>query len=472
MNLSFPRTRVLLPAVALLCSAAAAEAQSLRMPSTARYGSGYVDVPSASVLPHLAITGTYGGYFLDIDNPPTVGPNGAITGTGSAFDRAFRGDASFALGLFDRAEIGTSLQQFGDAGDVYGFFGRLALFRPEDQGVGVAVGARYLTTSEDGVEPGRIGLFDADLRDAYAQPGAEGVDTRFSPYVVATGMFRGPEAPFLPKQDWSFSAGWGDGAFREGDQLEWYADSYSNGWFVGVGTHIEAGEAGRVLHLTGDYNGFDINVGAQLDWGGVRVGAYVLGVNYGEQISEYRSQKFGILGSLALCPTRGRLLCLPGLMDRPEPEVREVRVVTPPDTVIIEREVTPPLPTGTAATLCLATGEDVQVLVTAAGDTLVGPRRVPVRELQPGVDFAGSYAEGRDWYVGDQAIAFERGSFSRSGGEIRLDCGSIVRVGEFNGVSLFADRSAERPLSKLYVPVRPGVWQAYESGLRRTRGEE
>ena len=41
---------------------------------------------------------------------------------------------------------------------------------------------------------------------------------------------------------------------------------------------------------------------------------------------------------------------------------------------------------------------------------------------------------------------------------------------EFNGVPLFADRGGSTPYQTLYVPVRPGVWQAYQSGLQRTRG--
>jgi hypothetical protein len=43
-------------------------------------------------------------------------------------------------------------------------------------------------------------------------------------------------------------------------------------------------------------------------------------------------------------------------------------------------------------------------------------------------------------------------------------------VGVFWGVPLFATRGANRPLQQLYVPVRPGVWQAYQTGLPATRG--
>ena len=43
-------TSGLLAAVVLAASAQVASAQSTKMPSTLRYGSGYLDVPSASVI--------------------------------------------------------------------------------------------------------------------------------------------------------------------------------------------------------------------------------------------------------------------------------------------------------------------------------------------------------------------------------------------------------------------------------------
>src|SRR5690606_2264136 len=128
------------------------------------------------------------------------------------------------------------------------------------------------------------------------------------------------------------------------------------------------------------------------------------------------------------------------------------------------------LPTGTPTEICLATGEAVTVQVTAQGDTLVGPQRASIRTLrQGGVVFAGDYAQGRTWFEQDQALTFEQASYQKSGGEIRLNCPDIMRVGEFQGVPLFARRDATRPYQQLYVPVRPGVWQMYEN-LRGTRG--
>jgi len=141
-----------------------------------------------------------------------------------------------------------------------------------------------------------------------------------------------------------------------------------------------------------------------------------------------------------------------------------------PDTIVI-REAVEALPEGTAQTICLATGENVTIYLTAQGDTLVGPRRVSVRELGPGVAFAGDYAQGLDWFVNDEPVSFEERQYRKAGGELGLDCANIRQVGTFGGVPLFADANAQSPFNRLYVPVRPGVWQAYETDLARVRGD-
>lgn len=141
----------------------------------------------------------------------------------------------------------------------------------------------------------------------------------------------------------------------------------------------------------------------------------------------------------------------------------------PPDTVIVTREVAPPMPQGTPTQICIATGENVTVYLTPQGDTLVGPNRVSVSTLGPGVAFAGEYAAGRPWFDSDAPIEFEEREYVQSGGEVGLDCSNIMRVGDFDGVPLFADVGAASPYETLYVPVRPGVWQAYQTDLAAVR---
>jgi len=453
-------------------AAPALQAQTTTMPSTLRYGSGLLDIPVASVLPHLAITGTFSGFFVDLERQILIDDGGAALGYGDRVEKFFH-DGSVAIGLFDRAEVGASVQSLNDSdsgGNIWGLFGRVQLVQPTNQGLGLAVGGRYVTAPDfgDGVEnqPNRLGIPDDRFRTSYTGI-TDDVNTELSLYAVATAHVRGFDEGFLPTHDMTFNLGWGTGMFQDGDPLGFYNYADSEGLFLGSAIHFGVGD-NSVLTFMGEYNGFDINVGAQLDVSGVRLGAHMLGTNYGSDVSEYRMPKFGLLASLALCPSNG-LLCKPSTMERPEPEVIQLPA-PPPDTVRVTREVERPLPDGTPATVCLATGENVQVRVTAQGDTLVGPSRASISTLRPGVVFAGAYSENAGWFTGDEDITFENRAYSKSGNEVRLDCAQTMRVGEHMGVPLFAMRNAERPFETVFVPVRPGVWQAYQAGLRRTRG--
>ena len=141
----------------------------------------------------------------------------------------------------------------------------------------------------------------------------------------------------------------------------------------------------------------------------------------------------------------------------------------PPDTVIVTREVAPPLPQGTPTEICIATGENVTVYLTPQGDTLVGPNRVTISSLGPGVTFAGAYAEGRGWFEADEPFEFDGREYVQSGGEVGLDCTDITQVGTHDGVPLFADVSASSPYETVYVPVRPGVWPGHQADLAAVR---
>ena len=454
-------------AMVALLAAPAIQAQTTTMPSTLRYGSGLLDIPVASVLPHMAITGTFSGFFMEMGRTVDINAAGDIIGYGPGTASKFYSDASVALGLFDRVELGTTIQSLNDAnagGNMWGLFGRVNLFKPTNQGLGLAVGGRYVMAPDfnDGTtyQPNRLGFPDVRFRENYT--GKDDVATELSLYAVTTAHIRGFDQGFLPKHDLTLSLGYGTGMFQDGDKLPFYKYASSQGWFVGSALHFGLGQ-NALLTFMGEYNGFDVNLGTQLDFGGIRLGAHVLALNYTEPFngywSEYRKPKFGLLGSVAFCPSAGGLFCKPQMLERPEPEVRIVQV--PADTVRITRDVERALPDGTPAMVCLSTGENVEVRVTAQGDTLVGPQRASIRTLRPGVVFAGTYAEGRDWYTSDQEITFERLRYSKSGSDSSLDCGQIMRIGEHMGVPLFGMRNADRPFETLYVPVRPGVWRGY-----------
>lgn len=473
-------------ALAMAFVAPALAAQSTTMPSTLRYGSGLMDIPVASVLPHMTITGTYSGFFMDLGRTLEIDASGDPVAFGAGVDK-FYSDASLAVGLFNRVELGATLQSFNAAasgGNQWGIFGRVQLLQPEKRGIDLAAGGRYVTAPgfADGVsyQPTRLGFPDRRFRESY--PGLDNVNTELSLYGVASAHIRGFDEGLLPEHDLTFSLGYGTGMFQEGDQLSFYhADRWtriyfvdSDGWFFGSAIHFGIGDS-ALLTLMGEYNGFDLNIGAEFDVRGVRLGAQYLAANYGEPgsgyFSEFRKPRFGLLASVALSPNGEGLLHKPSLMLRPPPDTIIVPA-PPPDTVRITREVSPPLPEGTPADVCLATANNVRVRVSAQGDTLVGPSRIPIRTLRPGIVFAGTYAGNASWFLDDEAITFEERHYDKSDNELRLDCGEIVAVGEHMGIVLFGMRDADRPLETIYVAVRPGIWQGYKTGLQRTRGED
>jgi hypothetical protein len=425
----------------------------------------------------MTITGTYSGFFMDLGRSLEINASGDPIGFGAGVDQ-FYSDGSLAIGLFDRAELGASLQSVNDAaagGNMWGIFGRVQLMRPTNQGLSLAVGGRYVTAPDFGdgtsYQPTRLGFADRRFRETYT--GLDDVNTELSLYGVATAHVRGFDQGSLPPHDLTFSAGYGTGMFQGGDRLSFYNFADSEGWFFGSAAHVGLGDS-SLLTLMGEYNGFDLNIGAELDAGGIRLGAQYLAANYAEPasgyFSEYRKPKFGIMASVALNPNGDGLLSKPSLMERPAPDTIRIPA-PPPDTVRITRQVGTPLPDGTPANVCLATGANVQVRVSAQGDTLVGPSRVSIRTLRPGVVFAGTYASNAAWFRNDEAITFEERQYDKSGDELRMDCGQIMRIGEHMGVSLFARRDADRPFDIIYVAARPGIWQGYQSGLRRTRGK-
>jgi hypothetical protein len=373
------------------------------------------------------------------------------------------------VGLFDRVETGLSFQQFGgdaDGGDVWGLFGRVRIWEPIDQGIGLAAGARYVTSPDfggaSGHFPARLGF--ADNRFGEALTGG----TNLSMYGVATAYLRGFDAGGrIWRNDMTFTVGYGGGMFREGGRLAFYGPGHSNGWFYGTSIHFDTGES-TLLSVVAEHNGFDVNVGLQFDWDGLRLGTHWLASNHGAPsggyASEYQKPKFGFLASVRVCPTRRGFRCRPTNMRRTEPDTIVIPA-PPPDTVIVNLGTAPPRPQGEPATLCLSTGRNVEVTLTAAGDTLVGPQRVSLSSLRPVVDFAGGYAGGAFWFEVGDPIVFENLSFGKSPDAFQVDCDQILRVGAYEGVPVFADRAAERPLVMVFIPVRPGVWQRYERGL-------
>ena len=452
-------------------------AQTPSMPSTQRYGSGLLDIPVSNVLPHLNLATTYSGFWSSIGRRIEIDDSGRPSGFGPSSNEFFK-DFSASVGIFDRAEAGVTVQSLNDeskGGDLWGVFGRLRLWEPVDQGLGFAVGGRYLTSpsfsnpsSGRDVQyaPGRLGFPDERLRKSYSEE--RGLETNLSLYGVATAYLRGYEGGFLPKNDMTFSLGYGGGMFSGGSGLEFYAPVTNNGWFAGTSLHVSTGKRSKLIVMA-EHNGFDVNVGAQIDLNGIRVGVQGLALNHpwptDGQFSEYHRPKLGLTLSAVLCPRESGFRCRPRMMNRSEPDTIYIPA-PPPDTIILGgSESGLAVESGESVHICLATGQNVSIHVDAAGDTLVGIPPVPVGSLRPAMTFAGSYAGSSFWYLDDKVIVFEGGDFQKSDDTFPIDCDQILRVGVFQGVPVFAVVSAQRPLDVIFIPIYPGVWQRYERDL-------
>ena len=268
----------------------------------------------------------------------------------------------------------------------------------------------------------------------------------------------------------TFTLGYGTGMLGGPGELDFYSPGHSNGWFAG--SSVNVGVSGSsMLTVMAEHNGFDVNVGAQFDWRGYRVGVQYLASNHDwpsdGYSSEYRKPKLGLLGSIAVCPGRRGWVCTPRAMVRVEPDT--IRIPPPPPDTVVVRSAAAPAPFVEEGTVCLSTGENIPIRLTADGDTLVAPAWISTRRMRPNVVFAGGYAGESFWYRAGEPIEFEGARFERSEEEaFPVDCGQILRVGVHEGVPVFAVLSARRPLDALFVPVRPGLWRRYERvpGLR------
>lgn len=296
LNLAALRTGTAL-ALGLVVSAQAVTAQNLRMPSTLRYGSGLLDIPVASVLAHGALTLSYSGFKLSTDRTILLDRMGREAGTKEGFDK-WLSDGALAIGLFNRVELGASIQHFDDeehGGNMLGGFARVSLLPASMERFALAAGARYVTSPSYGsgfpeIQPGRLG--HPDYRVLTSPAGGDDFSGNLSPYVVATA-----NAVSSGSVDMTLTAGWGMGLFSAGSDLDFYSSGGGSGLFGGAGLHFAMG-GGRLMHLMAEYNGFEVNAGLQVDLGNVMVGAFSHGLN-ADGHSTYRSRKFGLQAAIS-----------------------------------------------------------------------------------------------------------------------------------------------------------------------------
>jgi hypothetical protein len=175
--------------------------------------------------------------------------------------------------------------------------------------------------------------------------------------------------------------------------------------------------------------------------------------------------------NLNLHARAGLSLLLGGVRPAPLP----VAPPPPPPPAVLPPPPPPPPPAMTATTISVCVVENgmlrsVQAQYSSAtGDTTVSGR--PFAQAYP--SSSPSYAAGAPWYIQNDQITVQGRRFVKFGLPRILGTGDVARVGEYQGVPVFAEAGMERP-DVVYVAVRPGCeFQPYQTEVKSgaVRGE-
>ena len=402
-----------------------ASTQNVRMPSTLRYGSGLLDIPVASVLPHRTFTATYSGFTTSIPQFVIVDPTGNRITEGAPYEK-WLSDASFAIGLFDRVELGASIQHFAapeDGGNLFGGFARVSLMPSSVSNFDLAVGARYTNSPTFGdqyafdFQPNRLGYPDSRL---HADVGGGEYSANLTPYAVATAHL-----PISDGSGISLTGGWGSGLFSAGSDLDFHQDGGGSGIFAGAGIHIGLRNR-RQLNLVGEYNGFDMNAGVQLDVGYLRAGFFALGLTH-DGTSTFRSRKLGVMGTIALPTNKADTVITP-------------YTVTVVDTTVTMRTVITADTTVTGRALADSDRETLEAMIlfefdqselTESGQAQVEAKATILRD-NPGVEVN---IEGHADEIGTEQYNTNLG-MDRANGVLEALTGAGVSAGRLTAISL------------------------------------
>jgi hypothetical protein len=146
----------------------------------------------------------------------------------------------------------------------------------------------------------------------------------------------------------------------------------------------------------------------------------------------------------------------------------------PPPPIVVPDTPPPPPPAGPTMTdiqVCVVQDGNlmnVNAQYSSAGDTTVNGQ--PFASAHP---MGAQYAGNATWYINNEPVMFQNRRFVKYGLPRVLGVNEVTRVGEFQGVSLFAEMGQTRP-DVVYVPVRPGCeFQPYqvETKTGSVRGE-
>jgi hypothetical protein len=271
------RRRVVTAAIVGLGALASPLAAQQTYPQTLYWGAGLVDIPVAWVAP---LSGDFA-----LNYSAKTFEKGDQTITKINYNDQLNSQLTFSISVLGRVEAGIA---FYSSNPEYGFFGQ-ALVLNEEQFRGrpggwfipsIALGFRglgpysqidrfgigYQLLPPDPGSPNYRHVADS-LHDRFdVTPTAYGVGTKsFSLADIRSGW---------PDVNLSVSIGYGNGLFSDDGELgDAYSKHSTGGLFGGLKVDFTP-TPNTVLSLMAENNAWDYNVGASLDWRGMRAGLY------------------------------------------------------------------------------------------------------------------------------------------------------------------------------------------------------
>lgn len=271
------RRPVVIAAVVGLAALARPLAAQQTYPQTLYWGAGLIDIPVAWVAP------LSGDFALNYSGKTFE--KGDQTITKINYNDQLNSQLTFSVSVFGRVEAGVA---FYSSNPEYGFFGQALVINEEDyrgrpggwfipsiafgvRGIGPygqvdRFGIGYSLLPPDPGSPNYRHVADSIHEEFDTSPTVYGVGTKsFSLADIRSGW---------PDVNLSISVGYGNGLFSDDGELgDAYAKNSTGGLFGGLKVDFTP-TPNAVLSLMAENNAWDFNVGASLDWRGMRFGLY------------------------------------------------------------------------------------------------------------------------------------------------------------------------------------------------------
>jgi hypothetical protein len=276
----------LIGAVLVVAGARTAEAQyvNTEFPQTRFWGTGLIDIPTASVSPLSGdFTVQYAG--TGFQTSPQI----------PLYHTGLNSQGNVTIGLFGRAEVGVTAYS-GDPEQ--GFSGQLLLLRQQD--FSATSPLRFLPNLAFGVRNvgpySHIDRFNMGYGESVNPNGGsapvirvdslhQSFSTGNTVYGVATkGFMLSDIKSSLPEVGVDLTVGYGDGLFSNHGNLpvRLYASNATGGLFYGIDATMRP-TPNTLVTIMGENNAWDFNVGAQVDYRGLRAGVAVTELGAGSQ---------------------------------------------------------------------------------------------------------------------------------------------------------------------------------------------